>query len=165
MSKLVIEVSAHTRSYQISVLLFYASMTLAAIASLHIRSVITTELHSGIFFIVLTFPMLLILSRLISPFIKVSNLPETILTITADGIHALKTNGKAQSTKWSEMACVDIFDHGPVKSLRIAPTNFAFKEMLYEERHLTYSCEEIIKFVHDVCPYGKDISFWNENRN
>ena len=108
--------------------------------------------------------ILVILGSFADRFISESSTPEATLTITINGIHVLWDSGKTRNLEWSEIVCVDIFDHGHVNSLRIAPKKFAFKEILYAENHLSHSCEDILKFVHDVCPYGKGISFWNENR-
>jgi len=159
MSELVIEVTKHTRGNRIALLLLFISLIL---------TLVFLEPNRGFLNVLLIIPMtffiLFILVTIFNRFITEDKSPEATLSITAKGIRILKDNGKSQNLRWNEMACVDIFDHGHAKSLRVASTKFAVKEIFYEEKHLSHSCQEIIKFVHDICPYGENISFWNERR-
>jgi len=164
MPELVVKVFPHTRLTQLFMLLAFASMILAGLIGLYLNSIIEIEISPGLIMLLLPLPILLILGRVTSPFIKTSNDPEAILTLSPNGIHAKWDNGNSQDIKWDKMVCVDTYYNGPQKVLRIAPKGFGLKEIQYAEEHLSQSCEEIMKFVHDICPYGKDISFWNENR-
>ena len=160
MYELIVDVTKHSRKNNLSFILFFISMIFAFALTLKTSEGVLGQL----LFIPMTFFIYIILATAFSRLFAEDETPEATLIISPKGLKVQKYTGKERHLEWSQIVCIDIFDHGPVRSLRIAPLGFAFKEMLYEEKHLSTSCDEIIQFVHGVCPYGKDISFWNENR-
>lgn len=160
MAELVIDVANHSRNNRIALLLFIISMIIADLIALQFNN----QTFKALLILPMTFIVVFVLGNIADLFITENKTPEASLTITGKGIHVHWDKGQSQDIKWNEIVCMDTYQNGYQNVLRIAPKGVFSKEILYEEKHLSTSCENIMKFVHDICPYGKDISFWNENR-
>ena len=149
----------------------WTSLTLAGIITL-ISAILLESLELGKYYsytVVLIFICSIgIADILVRPFIKKNTKltePQAILTISNEGIHIVRNRDKPSHIKWNDVVCLDIYHQAEQRqSLRVSPRKSVFKKIQFEEKLLNIPCKEILAFVHEVCPYGKDISLWDENR-
>lgn len=89
---------------------------------------------------------------------------EARFTITAQGILAELSEGPILDLGWSDIFCIEKLADLQGTYLQIWTKKLMPRKIIYYEAYLSVPCDDIMAYVYNVCPYGKDISFWNERR-
>lgn len=98
-----------------------------------------------------------------------------VIKITPEGVDVFEMNSGQLSqltTPWKNLVRFHVDKTARGSFLRLSlkrPENMwgiqRYRQIKYHETALSVPCKDIMTYVYDVCPYGKDISFWNERRD
>lgn len=158
MKEMIVQVSSTKSSMGVLIQGFLAIGL--AIASYSILDVYSQSVISYLIYVILLALSLGAVSIMFKPFEKHFLTSTFSLKISKSGIEVIENN-VSFLIDWDTIKYIDMFDGGDdMRALRIFPKNSAFAKMNLNERILSQPPDEIVSFIHEVCPIGRNISFW-----